>query len=287
LKLSKSSESSEHFDLTYSNEPASGYVLILELDDHHLKACWYHQSKRLITGFAEYNLQGGSFPSALSSLLQSHSFLKSEFQQTIISFRNANYSIIPRSTDDLKNHDWFELGNEINDETEVLLEHNLVNLRSKVLFAIDSEIESSLKFSFLNTIIIPHIAPLVESGMNEVQHSISQAKMIVHLSKDHLDIIIFKDTKLHLCNSFYHSGKEDIAYYILYAAEVVSIDPDKVILELSGTIVIGDENWTMLSNYWKSISIAKPVSEIQISEKLTPYNLGSFDYLTQSLLCAS
>ena len=140
MTIEKSSESSEHFDLTYSNEPASGYVLILELDDYQLKACWYHQSKKLITGFAEYKLQGESFQSALNSLLQSHSFLKAEFQQTIISFRNANYSLIPRSTDDLKNHDWFEISNEFNNESEVLLEHNLVNLGAKVLFAINSEI---------------------------------------------------------------------------------------------------------------------------------------------------
>lgn len=281
------SENAEHFDLTFSNEPASGYILLLELDNHLLKACWYHQSKKLITGFAQYELIAGSFENSLNSLLQSHGFLKSEFHQTIISVRSPNYSLIPRSADDINNQDWFDLSNKLDKENEVLLEQNLVNLRSTVLFALDSDKERNLKFSFLNTIVIPHVAPLIEHAMNELRHSISKTKMLVHISPEHLDVLIFRDEKLHLCNSFFQSGKEDIAYYVLYSAEVIGIDPEKVILELSGNISIGDENWLMLSNYWKSISIIKPLTEIQISENLGSYNQGSFDYLTLSLLCAS
>ncbi|MEZ4721248.1 MAG: DUF3822 family protein [Flavobacteriales bacterium] len=277
----------EYFDLTFSNESASHYMLLLELDHDMLRACWYHQTKNLITGFAAYPVSNASLERAFQQLFAEHTFLKSEFDQCVVSVRTSNYALIPKSSEKQSSKRWFELSNNMDESNEVLLEYSLVGERIKVLFALDNSIEKVIKSCFINSKVIPHIAPRIEHQLGVLKSLHLKDCLIAHISTDQVDIQAYQDSDLQLANSFFQSGHEDIAYYILYTSEVLGINPETTPLTVSGNISIGDDSWKMLSDYWKKMEVAKPMDRIQISSQLDGYPTSEFDYLTQSLLCAS
>lgn len=287
MSITVPSSQKEFFDLTFSNEPPSYYFLILEWDQLELRACWYHQNKNLVTGFASYALKAGSLTDALKSLLNEHSFLHSEFQQTIISVRSSNYSIVPRSLTTTNQEELFQTTNEFDADRETLLTYPLVNLRANVVYALDEDVQKTLQEQFFHAVLVPHVAPRIEASFNRMKASGLSTLMLAHVSQEHIDVIAFDHDKLVLSNSFYQQGKEDIAYYVLYSAEVLGINPEQVTLTLSGDVSLGDEAWKMLSSYWKTMELAQAAPHVTISEKLENYPKASFDYLTQSLLCAS
>lgn len=287
LSIATHSSTKEFFDLTFSNEPASYYFLVLEADELWLRACWYHQSKNLITGYAEYPLKTGHLKDALESLLKDHPFLNSEFHQTIVSVRTSNYVLVPRSMEGTDHEALFTTTNTFDRDKEVLLTYPLVNLRAHVLFGLEQETQHALKSAFFHASIVPHVAPRIEDAYNRMKSGSLKNLVLTHVSADHVDVIAFMDQKLVLTNSFFQHGKEDIAYYVLYSAEVLGIHPEEVTLSVSGQIAIGDEVWQMLSSYWKKIELANALEHVTVSTKLEHYPKAKFDYLTQSLLCAS
>ncbi len=279
-------EHKEFFDLTYSDEPASYYILSLEIDDNGVKAFWYHRNKNLVTGFAEYPFQKGSIKEAIQNLVQEHPFLRSDFEQTIVSIRTENFALIPNIIESSEDLDLFQVTNEFNGETDSLRSYSLINLKARILFSISKELEEAIYKAFIHVNIIPHVAPRIEFALNDLKSKIASELILAHISSDRVDVLIFRNNKLALCNSFYQTSKEDLVYYTLYCAEILEITPQKHHLVLSGDIAIGDENWKVISSYWKKLKIASGLENIDVSNQLNITENARFDYLTHSLLCA-
>ena len=280
--MTYSSETEEFFDLTYSNEPASYYYLILELQTHAVKAAWFHSTKNLITGFATYPFDG-----SISNLVKAHPFLASEFKEVLVCVECPNYLVSPKHVIDGTSQEIFNLSNTLDSENEVLRTTDLVNLKSEIIHPISMELESEITSNFKHVKILSHIAPRIEHEMNMLRSVQAEAAMHAHIAADSIDIRIYNRKKLSLANAFYQTGKEDVAYYLLFSSEVLEVNPEETKLILSGTINIGDDTWTLLSKYWKNIALVEPLSRIEISEKLSSETAASYYHLTHALLCAS
>lgn len=282
ILVTASSEIEEYFDLTYSNEPASYYYLILEIQAHAVKTAWFHSTKNLITGFATYPFDG-----SIGNLIKAHPFLSSEFKEVLVCVEKANYLLCPKHLINGTSHNIFTLSNALDSDTEVLRTTDLVNLKSEIVHPISIELESEITSNFKHVKILSHIAPRIEQEMNILRSINMEVAMYAHIAEDALDIRVYKKKKLSLANSFYQTGKEDVAYYLLYSSEVMEVNPEETKLIISGNISIGDNTWLLLSNYWKNISLADPLAQVEISEKLLSEQTSSYFHLTHALLCAS
>lgn len=287
MSITSASVRHEYFDLAYATEPASYYYLLLELDAQELKACWYHLSKNLVTGFAKYALGTGSPATVFAKLLADHPFLKSEFKQTIVAIRSGNYALIPKGYESADHKPLFEITNAFEADNQQLFSYELVNLKASVDFALDTELAKAIQRSFFHPVIVPHVAPRIENALNLLRSGQTKDLMIAHISGEHVDVLVFQNQKLTLANSFFQSGKEDIAYYILYCAEVLGLDPEHAQLSVSGNIGKRDATWALLADYWKLMDIEQRLEHVKVSPKLEAYPGGGFDYLTHYLLCAS
>lgn len=275
----------EFFDLTYSDEPASNYILLLEFGSSELKACWYHKAKNLVTGFATYPLDNKSVAASIEKIAASHTYLFSDFDQYLISVCSDNYQCTPISMGIGNEEQSFTLSNNFDSKNELLNSYELVGERLKIQYVIANELQKAIEKTFPKHALVPHIAPRVEKSKLDLKKSIAEDLVVVHIEETQIDIIAFKGRKLQLCNSFFQTGKEDIAYYILYCVEVLGLNPEKVELRLSGKIEIGDDKWNVLNAYWKRLSIESALDQIEISDQLHNRDKAEFDYLTQTLLC--
>ncbi len=273
----------EYFDLSFSEEPASYYYLLLTIDQEWVHAAWYHSTKNLITGFARYPNQN-----SLKGLIEQHPYLRSEFKEVIAGVQNENYLVYPKHVLDATNPNIFQLTNAFNEDHESLMNGELVSLQASIAFAAPSDLITEIYNAFKHVKVISHVHPRIEQEFNAWKKTRTGSPMLsVHVWNDQLDIRAYKDGKIYLANTYFQSGKEDIAYYVLYASELLEIDPEGAQLSLSGSVEIGDPAWTLLAQYWKKMEIAQPLENIKISESLSDFSHSRFDHLTHALLCVS
>ncbi len=280
------STASEYFDLNYANEPASFYYLILSLERSRVKACWYHFAKNLITGYATYELGADHPEESLQKLLATKAFLKAEFKEVIVLLETPSFCLVPNLLKDYNAEELLSLTHQVND-SEQILSRNLVNLKARALFSAQPEVLDLIENTWSKQQILPFQIPLIEEALNQLKRKEKKHRVIAVIHEEHLSIMAFKNGQLVLTNSYFQSGKEDIAYYLLYAAEVLDIDPENVPLSLGGNIQKKDETWKLLANYWKSIRVLKELSHLKMGKKVQQAPSTNYAFLTHALLCAS
>lgn len=273
--------SNHFFDTSLAAEPSSLQYLLLEAGTDKLKICAYHLTKMTVVGFSILPFAKGR----LDTLIRENQKMQGDFEQTIISFRSNNFTIVPKAQINVDLKSIFTLTNEFNETTQTLLSHSLVNLRANVIYAIDKELLNEFKSHFARPTIIPHIAPRIEHQLNQ-NNQIRGKRLILHISADFIELLIFDENQLLLANSFYVASKEDIAYYLLFCAESLQINPAEARLEISGNFNENDELAVLLKNYWQHIDTAPILTQTSISSSLPEFPKSELAYLTQSLLCA-
>lgn len=279
----------EYFDLSFAKEPASSYLLLLQLTKSHIKACWYHINKNLVTGFAKYALdQTRNQQDTLTKVLEHHPFLRSEFHQCVVSIDYGESVILPDaiagSLDELDMKFQF---NPTAESAPSFKRHDLVNINANIEFELPQWLDLWLKNQLSNPLPIPSAAPFIEWSFNHLKSSASHALSLLKVNEDSLDLFLFNNNQLCLSNRFPQSTPEDIAYYLLYSSEVVGIDPEKCPLIICGNVSLGDEAWKLIATYWKDMAMMESLKRIDISSEIPPAAQRSFADLTLSLLCAS
>ncbi|GAB4378584.1 MAG: hypothetical protein Kow0075_08690 [Salibacteraceae bacterium] len=277
----------EFFDLSYADEPAELYHLYGEIDDDELKAAWFHTSKKLVTGFASYELSATSLDVSLIDLLSKKTFLTSPFGETIITSATDRYTILPREISEDQQSAFAKNLLDFDAHTEVLCSYALVTIPANIVMVIGRQLHDAIHQKLVAPRILPAMAPLLERGALLLKHRTNQSLVMLHIGANHVHLALFDKGMPQLCNAYYQCSKEDVAYYLLYAAELCNIDPENAPLFVSGRASVGDETWRLLSTYWKNIYPSEPAEGIQISEKLGTYPTTKFEYLTNHLLCAS
>ncbi len=76
----------------------------------------------------------------------------------------------------------------------------------------------------------------------------------LHVSKNHIDVIVLKENALQFYNSFEYSSKEDLIYYVLFTAEQLKMDPEEFKLVLLGAIEKESDLYAILYKYVRNIS---------------------------------
>jgi hypothetical protein len=88
----------------------------------------------------------------------------------------------------------------------------------------------------------------------------------VHVSKNHLDVIVLEEKKLVLCNSFEYTSKEDFIYYVLFVAEQLKMDPNVFSLVLIGDHIEKDsELYTILYTYVRNVTFLENNHDLLIN----------------------
>ena len=277
---------SEFFDLHYANEPASYYYLVLQLEKSSVRACWYHFAKNLVTGYASYALDSDRSSSSLKDLLSKKAFLKAEFKEVIVLLGDTSFCLVPNLLKDFAPSELLHLTNDVQDG-ETLHSARLVNLKATAIYTAPSYLEELLDRTWPKHQLLPAQLPLIEEMMNQLKRATQKTRVVAQVKEENLDILAFKDGKLVLANTYFQSGKEDVAYYLLYAAEILDIDPENAPLVLTGHIAPEDATWQLLGNYWRTMKVAKELSHLKLSDSTSKAPNSRFASLTYALLCAS
>ena len=273
--------SEEYHDPAYSTEPASDQILILELSENSTSILWYHVAKRMFTGYAFYPTR-----QSISELLNKGQNLSAGYKEVLISYQTHNYLLYPNLLGASIEEETFRLTNELS-EGERLQHFQLVNLKAQVVYPLGEEMDADIHRSFNHFSLIPHIAPGIEREVNKLKGEEHDSAIWLHVYGDRMDLRVYKEGSLRLANSYFQSGKEDSAYYNLYAAEILKLDPQTTPLFYSGLEENKGTTVDLLSEYWKDLRSNAPLETLSFSHSFPLHIQERYAHLTQILLCAS
>jgi hypothetical protein len=128
---------------------------------------------------------------------------------------------------------------EINDSVNVYVPY--VNINNYIF-----ETFGSFTYNHFSTILIEKIL--------QIEKHTDDVKLYVHVNKEHFELVITNKGNLILYNTFDYSSKEDFIYYILFTAEQLELNPEKIKLIFLGDIDKDSELYHITYKYIRYIS---------------------------------
>ena len=77
--------------------------------------------------------------------------------------------------------------------------------------------------------------------------------VFANFTSKQLDLLVYKDGKLYLANSFEYHTPEDIVYYTLFIYEQLNLDPETIPIYLSGSIDKTNPTYLALYTYIRHV----------------------------------
>lgn len=216
-------------------------------------------------------------------VLQKDDLLRLPYQKVRVCFLNRKSTIVPEEYTDSNAFKKILQFNQPIDELDEIHHNSVHSCNAKLIFAVPSYFAGLITDKFNEVQFIHQAAPLLRYSMEE---SIPNKELIsIQLNKDFFDIVIIRDGKLKLYNSFLYVNSTDLLYFILYACKQLDIElkntPILITGEQASNMALIKELRPYLS---RQMSLRKPENSI-LSDSLAKLDQSRFFTLLNLLQC--
>jgi len=280
------------FDLTRSG----GYHLSIQFSTRDLSFAILDLERNKYVFLENISLDGAAAPAKeIKNAFEHNSVLKSKFKSASALGVNNLATLVPNPIyDDSKAADFLELNLErieslgITKESAIpereICRDDLSELNSVNLYYLSSELVALLRKSQSDISIMHYSSVLIKSALLRYKNQ-HVKKLLVHFHKDAFDIIVIDQNQLKLYNTFSYQSKEDFVYYILFACEQLSINPELIETEVFGEIDKHSEYYSLLYTYIRNITIAKRPDNFEYSHQFEDLPEHYYFNLFSQYLC--
>jgi len=102
------------------------------------------------------------------------------------------------------------------------------------------------------------ISVLIAHHLNTTQQ-LEQHQVIVNVQPTSFDLLVIRDNKVVLANSFDYQTKEDFIYYLLFTMEQLDLDPETTKLSLTGHIIEQSDLYQLIYTYIRNVELLPSV----------------------------
>ena len=208
----------------------------------------------------------------LKDLLRENKVLELDISETVVIHRNHLFSLVPKALfdkDELANYLKFNAKILANDliEYDEIESHEIMNVYVPYMNINNYIFDLFGEFEFVHngTVLLQSLLKSAGSG--------TEPACFVHVSHQHMDLIVMSRKQLIFYNSFNFQTKEDFIYYILFTLEQLDLDPENIPLRLFGTLEEGDELYNICYEFIRHISIYEQDSTYQAEEDMNSQRL--------------
>lgn len=198
-------------------------------------------------------------------------FLLSEkYESVSLSHKNNLATIVPEALYDKDyNPDYLKYSVKVLENDRISVDQ-LNESDSKSIYIPFQDVNIFLKNKYDNFTYTHASSVLVSSLLKYYRHT-PYRQFFVNVSKNNLDIIYLDNNKLQLFNSFLYYTKEDFLYYILFAMEQLSLNPDKQTLTFLGAIDVDTSLYNIAYTYIRNINFLN-IENLNLSEEFYQKN---------------
>ena len=117
---------------------------------------------------------------------------------------------------------------------------------------------------------------ILVSKLLDASKNIDDKQVFVHLQSTHFEIVVVKNQKLLLFNSFEYNTPEDFLYYLLFTLEQLQLNPEFIKVCLLGRVSEDNPCYSIAYKYIRNLSLFDPYMLADRWNKSTEESLKHF-----------
>ena len=271
MKLTLTETGQKHMAITNnSSNKLNNLELSIQISLSGLSFCILNKDSNTIIEVKELRFEKRLNPfevlDELKVLFENESTLNNSFTNVTIVHNNDLSTLVPEALFN-KNHvaDYLKFNSKILKSDFIaydsILENSSVNVYVPYI-----NINNYIYDKF-GTFIFKHISSVLIESILRIEKASTTPKVYIHVSLNHFEIIIIKEGKLELYNTFVYNSKEDFIYYILFTAEQLNLNPETLNLVFIGDITEDDEIYNIAYKYIRNISFGNRNDDFEYIDK--------------------
>jgi len=258
MKLTLTETGQKHMAITNnSSNKLTNLELSIQLSLSGLSFCILNKDSNTIIEVKEFRFEKSLNPlevlDELKAFFENEIILNNSFTNVTIIHDNDLSTLVPKDLFN-ENHlaDYLKFNSKILKSDFIaydsILENSSVNVYVPYINL------NNYIYDKFGAFIFKHVSSVLIESILQIEKSSTSPKVYVHVSFNHFEIIIIKEGKLVLYNTFTYNSKEDFIYYILFTAEQLNLDPELLNLVFIGDIIENDELYNIAYKYIRNIS---------------------------------
>ncbi|MDG1476894.1 MAG: DUF3822 family protein [Vicingaceae bacterium] len=256
------------FDKSYNKNKSNQYKLYVELSSNGFKYTILDTENNTFIGIEEYRFSdiynNYSLVEPLKEIIKSNELYKNEFKAIIIAFVNNRSTLIPNAiyqADKLANYHQFNFSKQ---EEDQFYSDQLINLSAYNIYSIPDFITTI--FNGLRNVQFKHFSSaLVESALIDAKREKALSLVNVHVLPSSFQVIVIKNQKLELYNSFNYQSSEDFIYYLLFVLDQLNINNEEATIKLTGEVEKNSVIYTILHKYIQTLNFGNRPENLKFS----------------------
>ena len=275
----------ELFDETLDINSTANYDLSIEVSDNGLSFCLLDSIRNkfvLLRSFVPENDKKFK-PEEIERIIVEDDFLNRQFRSGRIVMPSPRCTLVPTPLFDPAHRDDYFLFNHLPGDSSIILNNKLTSPDAFIVFSVCQSIFDLVSRKFDSFSIMHHLKPIILK-LPVTKSGSSDNYIQLHIEKDFFSLVIFSESKLKFCNTFFYRNVSDILYYVLYTFSKMGIKQEET-LYLSGLTEHYDELHTNISEYIRLVKFAEPIGSSTYSYVFNEVGLQKYINLFNAIHC--
>lgn len=256
------------FDKSYNKSKSNHYKLYVELSNNGFKHTILDTQNNTFIGIEEYRFtdiyNDYSLVEPLKEIIANNNLYKNEFKAIIVAFVNNRSTLIPNAifkADKLSSYHQFNFSKQ---EADQFFSDQLINLSAHNIYSAPDFITKI--FSDLKNVQFKHFSSaLIEASLIDAKKNKALSLIHIHLLPSSFQVIVIKNQKLELYNSFIYQSSEDFIYYLLFVLDQLNINNEEATIKLSGEVEKNSVIYTILYKYIQTLNFGTRPENLKFS----------------------
>ncbi len=196
--------------------------------------------------------------------------LKGDFKTIEVIYHNDLYTLVPKplfNQDMVKEYLQYNVKVLDNDfiTYDELDQHDIVTVY------IPYANINNFFFDTFGSFTYKHANTILTSSLLTQQKNNDATTVFVNMSDKLFDIVIIKNGKLILENTYKYENKEDFLYYLMFTTEQAQLNPEEFFLVFLGDITKESECFSIAHKYIRNITFGNHSRDLKISSTVQPF----------------
>ncbi len=201
----------------------------------------------------------------IRGFLNADSFLTRSYKSVQFLYQTPVSVLVPSALFRKENPEaYFRFSADLLEEEKVHY-RKIPSIDAFVLFPMPEDLINQVSFMLDKVQFFHQACPQIEAAMAETSGSADSSQVFAHINPGSADLLVVKQNKLILYNSFVIKNTEDLVFFILYLYEQFGLSQEETALNLSGFLERYPGAIELLNQYLKQAEISKFPKEYSFS----------------------
>ncbi len=275
-----------YIDLSINEQDFSSISLSLQLSLNDISFCITDNSQANYLAIVCYVFTEKATTLTLcdfiKQLFEYQPLLKKEFSQVTVSYKNNSATLVPSELYDASQLSAYLAFMKEDTANQSVVSDFIKEIDAYNVYLLPQCIEKVIYNKFANAKFIHSSTSFIQGILSNYDKAENADKVFVNINNNELGLVIVKQGKFHVYNSFDFKMKEDFLYYLLFTMKQFNCNPDNAELILMGKIAEQSSIHQLLVKYIGDVDFAKNNLPVNLSTLLN--EVPEYYYFTLSNL---